>query len=192
MGFRILFFLAVLFIIIGSDVRAQDLFYSENPRLGIGAMAGLAYDPLDARDFLALNALLLFDYDRVWGHKAPENLKFKAEFSVGSTTEPEDLILSSGIAALLYLDQFETKWFRPYVEAGIGIIYTDYKVDGQGLNLNFNPRAGVGTDIKIKGDASFYCGLSLWHLSNGNIDSDNRGSNAVVLLFGRYFDLAGF
>jgi len=192
MGFRIVLSLVVLFIIIGSDVRAQDLSYSEKPRLGIGAMAGLAYDPFDARDFVALNAFLLFDYDRVWGHKAPENLKFKTEFSVGSTIEPEDLILSSGIAALLYLDQFETKWFRPYVEAGIGIIYTDYKVDGQGLNLNFNPRAGVGTDIKIKGNASFYCGLSLWHLSNGNIDSDNRGSNAVVLLFGRYLNLAGF
>ena len=192
MGFRILFFMAVLFVMTASGTRAQDISSLEKPRLGMGAMAGLAYDPFDARDFVALNAFFLFDYERVWGHKAPENLKFKTEVSVGSTTEPEDLILSSGIAALLYLDQFETKWFRPYVEGGIGIVYTDYKVDGQGLSLNFNPRAGIGTDIKIKGNASFYCGLSLWHLSNGNIHSNNRGINAVVLLFGRYLNLTSF
>ncbi|MBI9089304.1 MAG: acyloxyacyl hydrolase [Desulfobacterium sp.] len=190
MGARLLFLLIFLLgqvFLVGTDAGAQDLS-SLKPRVGIGAMAGLAYDPGSARDFVGVSAFLLFDYDRIWGHQAPENLKFKTELSIGSSLNTEDLILSSGIEALLYLDTLETQRFRPYVEAGIGLAYTGYRVDGQGLNLNFNPRAGIGTEIKIKGHPPLFCSLGLWHLSNGNLHSDNRGSNAVVLLIGRYLN----
>ncbi len=185
MGGRLLFPVLCLVLLVATVAGAQDI-PSLKPRAGIGAMAGLAYDPKSARDFVGVNAFLLFDYDRIWGHPAPDSLKFKTELSIGSSLETEDLILSAGIEALLYLDKLETQRFRPYVEAGIGIAYTDYKVDGQGSNLNFNPRAGIGTEIKIKGNPPIFCCLRLWHLSNANLHSDNRGSNAVVLLIGRY------
>jgi len=188
MGHIRLICLMSLLLLITSNARGDSLS-SLNPKTGLGVMAGLAYDPGDARDFIAVNAFFLFDYDKIWGHNAPDCLKFKTELSIGSSLATENLIVSSGIEALLYLDKFETQIFRPYVEAGIGLIYTDYKVDGQGLSLNFNPRAGIGTDIKVKGRLPMFCTLRLWHLSNANLHSENRGSNAVVLLIGQYFNM---
>ena len=111
---------------------------------GIFLNSGYTYDPSDGAIFSQISLFRLYDYDRVWKHKAPDNLRFKVEGSVGSAFLDDNdvkFIANAGILALLYLDRFETDRIKPYLEAGIGVIYTDYRVTGQDYRFNFNPQA---------------------------------------------------
>ncbi len=75
----------------------------------------------------------------------------------------------------------------PYVEAGIGAIYTDFKVDDQGSRINFNPQLGAGLEYPLKNGGAMTLGLRLHHISNGNLLKDNRGVNSALLMIGYLF-----
>ncbi len=156
---------------------------------GVGATFGYTYDPHDDINFLQLNAFTLCDYERVWKHPAPDALRFKVEYNLGITlSSPRRAILSLNALALYYLDTFSSRFIRPYIEGGIGVIYTDYQVDGQGLRFNFNPQCGVGTEILVDSKPMFYISLRAHHVSNGELFyRANRGMNSVVLVVGRLF-----
>ena len=77
--------------------------------------------------------------------------------------------------------------FKPYIEGGINAIYTDWRVDGQGSNVNFNPQAGVGMEFFLGSGPPFLAALRLHHISNADLDDDNRSVNSVVFVFGRFF-----
>jgi hypothetical protein len=157
-------------------------------RYGMGISFGLAYDPTNQVDFALLSGVVLFDYDRVWPHRAPKALRFKVEGSAGVITSPQPRgIASANILALYFLDRFATPTLRPYVEAGIGVIFTDFQVEGQGLRLNFNPQAGLGVEIGDTSAPPWYLACRGHHVSNGGLYSDNRGINSVVFLLGKYF-----
>ena len=95
------------------------------------------------------------------------------------------MITSANILAQYYLGGGSGR-FRPYVEAGIGLIYTDFQVEGQGLRFNFNPQAGLGCDLRTGGGVVWFTNLRLHHLSNGGLYDDNRGINSVLVQVGRY------
>jgi hypothetical protein len=157
-------------------------------RYGIAIMGGNTYAPENDMTFALLSGFVLFDYERVWHHKAPDPLRFKVEFNAGATTRPATrAVISSGIFALYYLKSLSTDVLRPYVEGGIGAIYTDFQIKGQGLRFNFNPQMGIGTEIKSRSGVSFFSALRLHHISNGGLHHDNRGINSVVLIVGRFF-----
>ena len=158
-------------------------------RYGVGVSGGLSYDPGDARDFFMVHGMALFDYEEVWKHPAPEPLRFKVEIAVGSTLEDAAPLVNAGIFALWYLRGLETENCRPYVEGGIGGIWSGYSVDGQSERLNFNPQLGIGMEIRRKGgEASpLFVALRLNHASNAGLSSGNRGRNAVAFLAGVYF-----
>ena len=130
----------------------------------------------------------MWDYDRVWHHWAPEPLRFKVEGNAGATTSPETrAMISIGMMALYYLDFFSTARLRPYLEGGIGVMYTDFQVEGQGSRFNFNPQIGIGTEFKLDSGAPFFATIRLSHISNAGLHSENRGVNFVVLMIGRFF-----
>ncbi len=157
-------------------------------RYSLGGSVGKTYSPNNDVDFALVSAVALFDYDRVWPHRAPEPLRFKVEASLGATSAPSSrALISANMLALYFLDGLATALLRPYAEAGIGLIYTDFQVDGQGLRVNFNPQAGVGTEIKGGDGPPWYAAIRLHHISNGGLHHDNRGINAVVLQLGRFF-----
>lgn len=156
---------------------------------GLGANFGLSYDPDNDIDFLQLNGFVLLDYDRVWPHRAPESLRFKVEGSAGVTTAPRTrAVVSTGMLALHYLDCLAVGGLRPYAEAGIGLIYTDFQVPGQGWRINFNPQAGIGTELKLGAFRRGFIAVRAHHLSNGRLYRENRGVNSVALQAGLYFD----
>lgn len=156
-------------------------------RYGLGITLGHAYDP-DAIDFVQLAGFVLYDYDRVWRHPAPEPLRFKVEASAGVTTHPwTRTILSANMLACYYLERLSTTRLKPYAEAGIGLIYTDFRVSGQGWRVNFNPQAGLGTEIATGDGPPWFVAARLHHLSNGGLYHENRGVNSVVLTVGRFF-----
>ncbi|MCA1794200.1 MAG: acyloxyacyl hydrolase [Desulfobacteraceae bacterium] len=157
---------------------------------GMSVNLGYTYDPADKIWFGQVSLFMLYDYDRIWPHKAPEALRFKVEGSFGgSHLEQGDIRFNAGINifALYYLTDFETDSLRPYVEAGIGGMFTDYQVTGQDYRFNFNPQAGIGIEFKKDNFPPYFLSLRLHHLSNAGIGDTNRGLNSVVCMFGRYF-----
>jgi hypothetical protein len=157
-------------------------------RYGLSANIGNTYDPSTKTGFAMLSGFALYDYDKIWPHAAPEALRFKVEVSAGSTwTKDRDFMASASIFALYYLDRFAQKSLRPYVEGGIGGIYTQWKVDGQGSHLNFNPQLGIGTEFSAGYGATYLAAVRLHHFSNAGLKEDNRGVNSIVFVIGRFF-----
>lgn len=157
-------------------------------RYGLAFTTGNTYNPTDNIGFYMMSGFSLYDYEKVWKHKAPEPLRFKVEGNIGVANDSKTrLVASMNIFALHYLDLITNQTFRPYIEGGVGIIYTDFQVKGQGLRINFNPQLGLGTEIKLKPGSTFFFSLRLHHISNGGIDDENRGINSVMCMLGYLF-----
>lgn len=181
--------LIILFSFWGSFFAEIASAEMVSTRYGLGGNFGLSYDPDNDIDFFQLDGFALLDYERAWPHRAPDPLRFKVEGAAGMTTAPQTrAVVSAGFIALYYLDALTTKGLRPYTEAGIGLIYTDFQVDGQGLRLNFNPQAGIGTELDLGAGRRAFVAVRAHHLSNGSLYSENRGINSVVMQAGVMFE----
>ena len=185
--------LRLLFLLIVACVAVlpgkADAFSLKNPEQAGGAIIlGSSYDPQPNFGFVQLSLMALYDYEQIMPHRAPEQLRFKLEGSLGLADDSEQRLLTSvNIFALYYLVNLESRYFRPYVEAGVGVVYSDFQVDGQGQRINFNPQAGIGTEWQRQGGQRWYGALRAYHISNGNLYRDNRGINAVTFQLGLYF-----
>jgi len=154
-------------------------------RAGLAFSCGVSYSPSGV-DFCLLTGILLFDYDRVWPHPAPDSLRFRVEYSLGAIVEPQTrLMTSANMIAQFYYPGMSARRVRPYIGGGIGIIYTDFKVEGQGWKFNFNPLLGAG--VEFGPDPALFLDVRLHHISNGGLDEENTGVNSVQLMIGRYF-----
>jgi lipid A 3-O-deacylase len=165
--------------------RWLDVLRGQAPHeTALGLYAGRAYDWSDLYFFQA-SWQSLYDYETIWGHRAPEGLhiRFEGDLGVAKGTEfsGERLVASGNFLAVYEFGTPQRGRFVPYVEAGVGLIYTDFQREGQAYRVNFNPVAGVG----IRYGTTFLT-LRLHHLSNGGLNEDNRGINSVVLGFGIY------
>ena len=183
----------ILFLLI---IPCEKIVLAENEanpgdvptRYGHTVVTGNSYDPTSGITFVQISGFALFDHEKIFPHRAPEALRFKIEGSLGSMTRPEKrLIVSANIISLYYINALATKTFKPYVEGGIGAIYTDYEFKGQGTRFNFNPQLGIGTEVNTVSGNSFIAALRLYHVSNAGLSKENRGMNAVTLHIGRYF-----
>jgi len=179
--------LASIALIAASIFAAAPALATETvpTRAGLAVSCGASYNP-EGVDFCLLTGILLYDYDRVWKHAAPEPLRFRVEYSLGAIVEPRTRLMTSvNMIAHLYYPGTSAGRYRPYIEGGIGIIYTDFKVEGQGLMFNFNPLLGAG--IEFGPDPALFVELRVHHISNGGLDEENRGVNSLQLMLGRYF-----
>lgn len=156
-------------------------------RYGIALLGGMAYDPQNI-GLAIVQGQMLFDYAQIFWHKAPDDLRLKFEVNAGLTLDGRKRgLLAVNMLALRYLGGYALADWTPYVEAGIGLIYTDFRVAGQGLNLNFNPQAGVGFEHALSDGRALTTALRLHHLSNGNTYKENRGINSALLMIGYLF-----
>ncbi|MCF6248081.1 MAG: acyloxyacyl hydrolase [Desulfobacula sp.] len=180
----------VIFFCFPVSLLAQDNEGYIPTESGFSLNSGYTYDPSHNTLFLQVSMFRLYDYERVWKHKAPESLRFKVEGSLGAASLDDKtvkMIANANILALLYLNRFELDRIKPYIEAGIGVIYTDYSVRGQDYRFNFNPQAGIGIEFKRKADTNRFATLRMHHISNGGIGSSNRGQNSIAFMFGQFF-----
>lgn len=182
--------LGILILLTTATAYAQE----ETPqnfsdtRYALAINGGHSYSPTNEIQFVQGAAIALFDYDRIWPHRAPELLRFKIEGAAGMASTPHARAqISINMLALYFTDALKTDTLRPYVEAGIGLNYSDYQVDGQGLRINFNPLLGIGSEITLNDGPPWFIACRLHHLSNGGLHSDNRGMNSAVLQIGRFF-----
>jgi len=165
--------------------------YDERPlpdQYGVSAEYGYTFDPRADITFLMARVFAIYDYGTVWRQDRPKSLRFKVEGAVGSTLTPKsDLMVSANMLALYYPGRLTGRGLRPYLEAGIGAIYTQFRVDGQAYHFNFNPLLGVGCELPRQNGSNPFAAIRLHHLSNAGIGHDNRGVNSVELQIGRYF-----
>lgn len=174
---------------VGSGPATKDL--AKDPVLpnqyGIMAEYGYSFDPSPHMQSLLARVSAIFDYGKVWHQDCPKTLRFKVEGAAGSTLNPgNDLVLSANMLALKYPAGLGNA-FRPYVEGGIGVIYTEFRVKDQGLHINFNPVLGAGFELPQQDGKNFFTAVRLYHLSNANIDHENRGVNSLALQAGWFF-----
>ena len=156
---------------------------------GMSVEYGYAFDPHeDDITFLLARVFAIYDYGTVWRQNRPKALRFKVEGAIGSTLTPDnDLMISANMLALYYPGKLSERSLRPYLEGGIGVIYTEYRVKGQEYHFNFNPLLGVGCELPQQNGKNPFAAIRLHHLSNAGIGHDNRGVNSVELQVGRYF-----
>ncbi|UFS69376.1 acyloxyacyl hydrolase [Geomonas sp. RF6] len=155
---------------------------------GVSLEYGYVFDPQEDLTYAMARVFAIYDYASIWRNTARKELRFKIEGAAGSTITPSaNAMVSANMFAMYYPWFRPNPTFRPYIEGGIGIIYTQFRVQGQGLHFNFNPILGVGVEMPQKDGKNPFMSLRTHHISNGNLYHENRGVNAVVLQAGRYF-----
>lgn len=178
----------ILLSLFSYAVFSEEMDSEIKTRYGISLISGKTFNPDNNTYILMGSGFILYDYEKIWKHKAPEQLRFKWECDMGSAHfKKMRLVTSVNIFALYYLKIFKNQTIKPYVEGGIGIIYTDFQVRGQGYRVNFNPQIGLGTEIRTKTNNTYFTALRLHHISNGNLDDDNAGIDSAMFMFGYYF-----
>ncbi|MDZ7695577.1 MAG: acyloxyacyl hydrolase [Deltaproteobacteria bacterium] len=156
-------------------------------RYGVALSYGNSFFPDGDIGFLMGTLLGIFDFDKIGEQVIPDSLRLKVELSLGSTTKPEyDVMASAGAMVLYYIHPLSTPFMTPYIEGGLGIIYTNFQVEGQGSRVNFNPRAGFGAEFPLDGKTIFSA-LRWDHLSNAGLSKDNQSVDSVVLMVGVHF-----
>ncbi len=183
--------LIIVLVFLGSANTAlsEDNNESNVPtRYALAAVLGKTFDPVDNIYFTQLSGFIMWDYDKVWHHWAPDPLRFKVEGTAGLTVSPNIRAMASvGMMALYYLEFIASARLVPYLEGGIGVVYTDYQVEGQGSRFNFNPQIGIGMEFQADSGKPFFSALRLSHISNAGLQDENRGVNSVVWMLGRFF-----
>ena len=164
-------------------------------RYAMAGVWGKTFDPVTDIHFFQVAGVAFWDYDPIWRDWAPESMKFKIEGSAGTAYAPKNRIMASlSMLAHYELDFLAGARLTPYLEGGLGVAYTDFQVtdpeppgETQGSRFNFNPLIGIGLEFNGKSGDSFFATVRLSHISNGDLNSENRGVNAVVFLVGRFF-----
>lgn len=130
----------------------------------------------------------IYDHGYLWDRVRSGNTALKLEAVAGSMFRPYIRTVASVNMMSLYYPQFLLqKGSRTYLEAGIGAIFTDYRVEKQPYRFNFNPQLGIGTELHAQDGGNYFFAVRLHHISNGSTNKDNQGINSLVLQLGRFF-----
>lgn len=147
-----------------------------------------SYDPNFNMSSVRVSVAALYDHGQLWDNVNSGNTAFKLEGVTGALFRPEyRTVASVNMLSLYYPDFMNSREVRPYLEAGIGVIYTDYRVDGQAYRHNFNPQIGIGAEVKGESGDTFYVAMRLHHVSNGGISPDNQGVNSLLFQIGKFY-----
>lgn len=184
--FNSMLFIVVLFTILFCET-SNALDFSNPRRWGLNVQYGSTYNSSEDLEFVNVSLISLFNYSDVWRNTAPLALWFGLEATLGATVSPESSgMASAGFFAQYYLDALSGEALHSYIKGGVGLIFTDFQLEGQGLRINFNPQMGIGVDIGPRDKEPVFLELRVHHVSNGEFHQDNRGINSLVLVLGVY------
>jgi lipid A 3-O-deacylase len=148
-------------------------------RYGISAGFGINFHPPDTQvRMIFLDPYVSHDFGDSW--------RGNLEAFIGTTLAPENRIAVGLTPMAQYaLDGFS--WPDWFVEAGVGLFYTDVKVPGFGSNWVFSPQAGVGRIFRIDSKKSLTLRLRYHHLSNAYLNKENTSIDGLLLMVGMDF-----
>ena len=89
-----------------------------------------------------------------------------------------------GVSFLLKYSAHITSRIAPYIEGGIGMVYTTQHTHEQGTQFNFLPQVGAGLQFFLNEKLALTGGYRYRHLSNAGMSDDNSGINHHFVLVG--------
>ena len=99
------------------------------------------------------------------------------------TTSSFELGVSPLFARLL----FGEAAFRPFLEGGEGIVYTDLRKQDLGTRIQFTSQFGAGLEYEIDPNLAIGFQVRFRHMSNAGMASSNPGINTIYGLLGLTF-----
>jgi len=108
------------------------------------------------------------------------------------TKSPGSTSFEIGVSPIFFRLTFGQGKFRPYVEGGLGILYTDLRSVirvGQtlGSRVQFASQGGVGLQYTLNPDMALALSARFRHISNAGIDDDNPGIDTIYGMLGFVF-----
>ena len=94
--------------------------------------------------------------------------------------------LGSGLPVLTYYFDTGTR-FAPYIEGGLGLLYTDLRGYSLGGHFSFMENIGLGASYFLSENLAFNAMWRYRHISNANLYDDNAGLDSSVILAGFYY-----
>lgn len=92
-----------------------------------------------------------------------------------------------GLTALSARLVFGERSWRPFLEGGEGVVYTDLRKQDLGTRIQFTSQIGGGLEFDVAPGMSFGLQLRYRHMSNAGMASSNPGINTVYGLVGLTF-----
>jgi hypothetical protein len=147
----------------------------------ISFVTGYGFAPLDERsanyEVIPLLPQIGFDINPLAEklHIKPEGvLEFIVEPVMNVVINP-DTNAEVGCSLFLKYSDKVTSRIAPYIEGGLGMIYTTLHTHEQGTQYNFISQAGVGLQFFISRHFALTGGYRFRHLSNAHIHKQNKG-----------------
>ncbi|MGE0824705.1 MAG: acyloxyacyl hydrolase [Candidatus Binatia bacterium] len=91
--------------------------------------------------------------------------------------------LGLGLPVLTYYFDTGTR-LTPYIEGGLGLLYTDLRGYSLGGHFSFMENIGVGANYFLSKNIAFNASWRYRHISNANLYDDNAGLDSGVFLAG--------
>jgi opacity protein-like surface antigen len=91
--------------------------------------------------------------------------------------------LGSGLPVLTYYFDTGTR-LAPYIEGGLGLLYTDLRGYSLGGHFSFMENIGLGASYFLSENLAFNAMWRYRHISNANLYDDNAGLDSSVILAG--------
>jgi opacity protein-like surface antigen len=91
--------------------------------------------------------------------------------------------LGSGLPVFTYYFDTGTR-FAPYIEGGLGLLYTDLRGYSLGGHFSFMENIGLGASYFLSENLAFNTMWRYRHISNADLYDDNAGLDSSVILAG--------
>ena len=178
--------LSVILTLIPHSLLAKEAPFSN--RIGLSYVGGQMIAPNSSSYINGISLSYLSPYNLLVTKTAPEYIRLRSELTLANVSNSIDGVYASAVfMAVHYLNKTPESTFRPYVEAGIGLAYASYRIEGQAYKVNFNPQIGFGTDFTTSAGETYFGSVRFSHFSNGHLNKDNKGVNTLNISIGRYF-----
>ena len=149
---------------------------------------GWQYKSSTRPDNFQIHPLLVSALLPLTGEVGPSWLRGRAEWNpelfLALFTHPYDRPLAGITPIQLKYTLTPKGRFSPYGLAGAGVLYANINRRETGNDLNFNLQLGVGTYIRLSGNADLILEYRHIHISNAGIREDNTGLNTHTFLAG--------
>jgi lipid A 3-O-deacylase len=119
-------------------------------------------------------------------HKFSERWQGRLEGFLGMTQIPEQRV-ALGLTPVVAYDLKAISCPHWFLEAGVGLFYTDVSVPGVGSHWVFSPQLGIARSFEIDSRRAIQMRLRYHHLSNAYLNPNNTSIDSIMFMVGMNF-----
>jgi opacity protein-like surface antigen len=175
-------------------LSGSGLTYAEDvlPKAGtweLGLRTGYIWGTRKHAEMIPINLRIGYTvFKGQWGIIPAGAFEISAEpfVSVIHSVRPRnsgDIELGLGLPVFTYYFDTGTR-LAPYIEGGLGLLYTDLRGYSLGGHFSFMENIGVGASYFLSKNLAFNAMWRYRHISNANLYDDNAGLDSSVILAG--------